>query len=369
VYASGPGLVVQRADGTESRQLTRGEHDTNPVWSPEGGSVAFVRGTGRASELYTIGFDGSSLRRLTQNRRIDGGAVWSPDGRKIAYVEGAGSGAEIFVTRSDGSYLRRLTRNRTAEYGLDWSPDSRRLLFLRPDHGDYLQSRPFLLDTVSGMVRPLSRRPTGRAIWLGRSPYVLAASYDSRGDLEALLVDSRTGQTRTLASEPMCSSPLYRHDLTSTADGTHAAFSYWSDPSCTYQIDVLDTTSGSRRVVKGPPAPSGGDEDTYRPSFSPDGTQLAYVTSVGNELTQGLVEDIALHVASIDGSGDRAVARGEPYSAGCLLPSPTWSPDGSRIAWLTSCDGPLLLVDVTGTRSTVQLPIGEAAATSWRPGR
>jgi hypothetical protein len=53
------------------------EQHASPAWSPSGGRIAFSRGTDQASELYTIGLDGTRLRRLTENRVADDEPDWS----------------------------------------------------------------------------------------------------------------------------------------------------------------------------------------------------------------------------------------------------------------------------------------------------
>jgi Tol biopolymer transport system component len=61
-------------DGGEPRRLTElYEDDPTPVWSPDGGRVAFLSGGG----LYVIGADGRGLAKLSDKGSY-GGLVWAP---------------------------------------------------------------------------------------------------------------------------------------------------------------------------------------------------------------------------------------------------------------------------------------------------
>jgi len=70
-----------------TKQLTNGlAKDSNPQWSPDGGSIAFVSDRAGVRQLYLLPVDGGEARQLTEAARgIGGGFAWSPDGRRIAF--------------------------------------------------------------------------------------------------------------------------------------------------------------------------------------------------------------------------------------------------------------------------------------------
>ena len=103
------------ADGSEPLNLTPDPGaDSDPVWSPDGRRIAFVRGQ---REIYVMNADGSGQRRLARHATTSCSApAWSPDGRKIAFVSGprrtsSGSKPRDLVVNADGSGQRNLTRN------------------------------------------------------------------------------------------------------------------------------------------------------------------------------------------------------------------------------------------------------------------
>jgi Tol biopolymer transport system component len=52
--------------------------------------------------------DGTGLHTLTHSFSGDGQPVWSPSGDRIAFVRHGSSGDELYVMRDDGSDVRRL---------------------------------------------------------------------------------------------------------------------------------------------------------------------------------------------------------------------------------------------------------------------
>lgn len=142
-------IYVMNSDGSGRRRLTLSpQRDGDPVWSPDGGRLAFVRVQGGRSDIYVVNADGSELRRLAHAitfRLLPGSSsgfgahpAWSPDGRKIAFMSNRDGKDDIFVVNADGSGLRNLTRSRGNYYkrfwwfssdAPMWSPDGRKIVF------------------------------------------------------------------------------------------------------------------------------------------------------------------------------------------------------------------------------------------------
>jgi len=72
----------------EAFQLTRGDKDSGPRWSPDAAQLAFVSGRGDKPQIYLLptAAPGGEARALTA---MDNGAHspdWSPDGAQIAFL-------------------------------------------------------------------------------------------------------------------------------------------------------------------------------------------------------------------------------------------------------------------------------------------
>lgn len=111
-------VYAMRADGSGQRRLTSGpEVDGRPLVSPNGKYVLFERraSAGAPRDLYTVRVAGGGVHALTASPDDDHEASFSPDGCTIAFVRstaeaGGGTADDIYTVRPSGIRLTRLTR-------------------------------------------------------------------------------------------------------------------------------------------------------------------------------------------------------------------------------------------------------------------
>jgi Tol biopolymer transport system component len=119
-------IHVVATDGSGLQRLTPWKlNASHPDWSPDGEMIAFDSGDvplpGSKGDIYVMGADGSARTRLTDNPRaregkplkLDGNPVWSPSGTMIMYVrfharrfvdpESVPPGGKLIVMNADGS--------------------------------------------------------------------------------------------------------------------------------------------------------------------------------------------------------------------------------------------------------------------------
>ena len=78
-------LWLVNADGSGLMQLTRGDGDLDPQWSPDDRTIAFTRAVGEVSQIDTIAVDEGEARRLTDETKGAANPRWSHNGRWLLY--------------------------------------------------------------------------------------------------------------------------------------------------------------------------------------------------------------------------------------------------------------------------------------------
>lgn len=246
-------LWVVRADGTGLRQLTTGDGDTEPQWSPDDRTIAFTGARGGPSQIYAIRLDGGEARKLTAEEKGAAAPRWSHDGTRLLYAatfvdppvktrldataaggtldakhaksdvrvidrldfENNGSGetfdkhVHLVVMRADGSARKQLTpRSPWSETQAAWSHDDRSIAFVslrRPVDADRIDADVYVVPARGGALRrvPLQRRGNGIPTWThdSRGLYVTVVSRNDPSatpGIDAARVDGR-GERRVVA--------------------------------------------------------------------------------------------------------------------------------------------------------------------------
>ncbi len=122
-----PQLFRVRASGSGLQQITTGSHAANDSdFAADGRRVAFSR---LSSGLFVVNVDGSGLRRLTGDGS-DRYPVWSPNGRSIAFVRGARLVYRLWLMSPNGhrQHRLRLAPPLTAAERPAWTPDGKSLV-------------------------------------------------------------------------------------------------------------------------------------------------------------------------------------------------------------------------------------------------
>ena len=123
VFAGGRARVLSRLTATAPDWSPLGRWGSAPDWSPGGRWLAFSssRGAYTSTRIYVIRRDGRGLHALTSPGVADDVApVWSPDGGQIAFTRLDDTHA-LMVMRRDGSQLRRIVPD-GVEGELAWQP-------------------------------------------------------------------------------------------------------------------------------------------------------------------------------------------------------------------------------------------------------
>ena len=259
--------VCERLNPACLKQLTSDTaQDGFPTWSPDGEYILFSRyGGDMAPEktgLWLVPPDGGEAHQLTTF--IGEHPDWSPDGRYIVFDGDYGDSIQM-VPASGGTPVRIVPESIPVIRGGQpkWSPDGTRIAFKEGSNLWVLEVASGRLDKVfseHGMLPiPACWSPDGKEI------YVNVREIDTEN--ASIWIISATGEGgRQLTPEQESG---YRYaDL--SPDGSLLAVVWCEDRDC--NLWVMPAAGGKRvQITMGSTYDDG-------PSWSPDGTRIAFVS-------------------------------------------------------------------------------------------
>ncbi|MEX2158090.1 MAG: hypothetical protein WEB04_01670 [Dehalococcoidia bacterium] len=268
---SGPTNVVvfsaKEADGTfalysitpetgaePERLTTEPQAISYPRWSPDGARIAYLTGAGATAALRVIELASGKVSTAGDNAPPGAAASWSPDGKELAYIDAAGGGLVRFYDVASGETTASENIPGTE---VDWSSSGDlavvtdgNLVRVDPDSGDG--------ELLAGAAEPISGPR-----W---SPDGTTVAYSTGEDAQLYVVrpDSEP------ANLGRGSQPAW------TADSARLAFAYEPQTGVSDIYTVAVTPAGAPAQLT-----TSITFDRW-PSWSPDGTRVAYVAAADN---------------------------------------------------------------------------------------
>jgi Tol biopolymer transport system component/DNA-binding CsgD family transcriptional regulator len=401
-------IYVMNADGSGQTNVSNGPGDdsfsldpagANGAWSPDGSRIAFTSNRDGNKEVYVVNADGSGRTRLSNNPCEDGVLAWSPDGSRIALSSlnsnvrfGGGDNptvapaagdcrSTIYVVNADGSGLTYLSNGPGDDGFGAWSPDGSRIAFTSNRDGN---QEIYVVNADGSGLTNLSNNPSDEegftsnpgvdgTVWSPDSSRIRFVSVRD-GNL-GLYVVNADGSGLTYLGHP---GPIFG-GATSAGGGWSSDLSLisWGPPSPDgSRMPFISAPDGNEELYvvnadgSGPINLSNSNPGAeHRGPWSPDSSRIAFLSDRdGNQ---------EIYVVNADGSGQTNLTNnpgddGGSGVGGPMGPDIAWSPDGSRIAFLTRRDGNgeiyIMNADGSGQTNLTNNP-GEDYAAIWSPVR
>jgi tricorn protease len=367
--------IVSRTGGVARRLTSTPSLEIDPYFSPDGSQIAFTATVAGNTDVYVMPTAGGDPRRLTYHPGLDRVRGWKPDGKSVVFASNR-TGApqqsymQLWSVSVDGglpemlpmprafsgSYSSDGSRLAYEEFSTAFVPEWHEASMWRHYRGG--RTHPISLMTLSDysvQKLPWTNSNDTTPMWVGNTVYFLSDRshtvnlFAYRGDTKQLtqithhedfdvmtasasndavvyeqagyiyLVDAKSSKSQKLSIEVTGDLPWARpqfkkvagmiRNATLSPSGVRVAF------EARGEIFTVPSEKGDSRNL----TQSSGAHDRS-PAWSPDGTQVAWLSDASGEYQLMIGEPTGVTPA-------RAIAL--PSTA--FFDRTTWSPDGTRI--------------------------------------
>jgi Tol biopolymer transport system component len=344
--SSGDGIKMRRVGGVCDPACSG---DRAPVWSPDGKTIAFIRRTRQEAPraIFTVPAAGGPVRRVTRPNRafLTDALAWSPDSKRLAFH--ALEGVNYVVPARGGEPVKVFPASTTGPVFFDdaarWSADGNRLAIVRRGPFDRYGPPPWCcqlwLTAPDGSTSTLLGGGPPPGEWLaepswspdGRVAY-LTGPRTSHGEpdfsrAEIWVANADGSARRRLVPAFADQTSLGR--LTWSAEGSRLAFAlgtsigWWTLGSVAGDGERFDWIGDIRREPGLLCCPL---------AFSPGGTAAVH-------WMRGADGAMEVHIIRGD-AGSRRLADGISSQSRPSLTTASWSPDGTRVTYISDGECP-----------------------------
>ena len=293
---------------------------SGPAVSPDGKKVLYgvsyesVEQNKSNNELYVMNIDGSDATRLTHTPQSEGQAAWINGGKEIAFVAEKDGKPQMWVMNADGTGCRVVSRLENGVAGFLVSPDGKKVLVIS-------------------------------SVKYGRTA---ADVYPDLPKANARIIDDL----------------MYKHWDEWVTEIPHPFIADFDGYSLKKIKDIMDG-----EPYESPMKPFGGIESF---AWSPDSKQVVYVSRKKTGMEYAVSTNSDLYLYDLEKATTRNLTEGMMgYDT-----APAFSPDGTQLAWLSmehdgyeSDKNRIFVMDMaTGTRTDLTANWDYTAdAIAWNP--
>ena len=359
-------IWVKQLSGGEAVQITKDDFaNQNPIWSPDGDELAFISQRGGTTGIWRMPSFGGSPIYISAIK--DGGAIlrrWSKSG--AIYYESEGNLFKLDVKTAASTALTEFDSAKTNVSSFSVSPDESQVAFVRFENEKYtVLTMPFggaaqQIADGADEIRNVVRHTDGKRVLYSQNTngifQIFAADGDSKpaqitfGERDSLALDASADGSKILYGASKEESDIwsanvetgeessFASDINSelwaaaAPDGKQVAFQSIKDLS---QGDKMSSGAILTKHTGADESPIQLVADAFLPTYSPDGSRLAFVRIASESCHLWTIKAAGGEEKQLTNDGGmRAVEYTVlPYNR-MQTADFSWSPDSGKIAYV-----------------------------------
>ena len=279
---------------------------------------------------------------------------WSPDGKWLAFLSGRNDGkTQVYLLNRQGGEAEKITDTVQDVEDVEWAPDSKRLaVVLRDPKSEEIEEAKEKEKDDGDKAEP-KKSKTPRPIVVDRYEF----KTDEVGYLDRRRTHLYVFEIGTKKMTQVTSGDFDDEAPAWSPDGKWLAFSSkrtMPDPDRNYDRNIFVVAADNTDKGAHPTQVTTNPGSDASPTWSPDGNWIAYVT----QLDPKLLEYSTKHLAVSPAAGGEAKILTKAFDR--MSSDPRFSPDGKSIYFIA---------DDEGTQNLCQVPVGGGEVTRPIGGR
>ncbi len=238
---------------------------------------------------------------------------------------------ELWSVKHDGTNMKRLTATSQDEHSPAVSPDGKEIVYVNQDRELWIMK----IDGTGNAKIPMPDGIYAQPAWLPNGQGIAFVKYGViPRDTSEIWIVQRGSSGEWQEPERISSYPPMRLYPSFSPDGSKLAYSEFERDeyqNVIEEVGILDLSKGSFEKITSEGA------DSFEPAWSPTGQQIAYTSDRGGNYD--------IWVMSLTDGMHRQLTTDPSFDG-----EPVWSPDGHEIAFVSTRSGSkeLWVISVTG---------------------
>lgn len=360
VYA-GDLWKVPRAGGSAIRLTSNVGTESSPIFSPDGGWIAFTGEYDGNIDVYVMPAEGGEPRRVTYHPGADQAIGWTPDGSQVVFLSARGTGfpvPKMYTMPVAGGGLPTELPFPMAGGPASFSPDGSKIAYM-PLAPAFLQWKKYrggrttkiwIGNMSDSAVEEIPRQNSNDIIpmWIGNKIYFLS----DRNGRNFTLYSYDTGTKKV--AEAVANTGLDLKSASAGPDGiVYEQFG---------TINIFDPSSGRSSRIN---ITLNGDLSQVRPRYvraAPSISNVALSPAGARAVFEARGEIISV-------PAEKGNARNLTNTPGVAERDPAWSPDGRWVAYFSDESGEyaLHLRDQNGMGEVKKIALGNPSSYFYAP--